>query len=144
MTAPNVQEGALALATRLAALLRAECVAVEQERAAYQSLDANALIHRLTERAAFVEKAQRLGRDVEQALVDQERTAALKDALFAVRQASKTLFRLEEENKALIARTQKVLGGVVDAVAPAARTYDLKGQQRSRPIAAYARVSRRV
>lgn len=144
MTAPLPQEGALALATRLVALLRAECVALEQERAAYQALDANALISRLTDRAAFVEKAQSLGAKVEQALVGQERTPALKDALFAVRQASKALFRLEEENKGLIARTQKVIHGVVDAVAPPARTYDLKGQQRSRPIAAYARVSRRV
>ncbi len=140
----NVAATPLAQANALLGLLRGECLALEQERVAYQALDATRLIARLTDRAAFVEKAARQSQALEAALVGVERDRPLADALFAIRTASKRLFRLEQENKALIERTHKVVAGVLDAVAPAARTYDLKGQQRSRPIAAYARVSRRV
>ena len=72
------------------------------------------------------------------------RDADLIKLLADVRRAARTLFALEAENKALIERTRAVLSGVLDAVAPAAKTYDLRGMRKARPIDVYARVSRRV
>ena len=133
-----------ARAAALLQLLHAECDALVRERNAYKSLDTEALLSRLTERAAFVDITAERGRALLQSLDGVARDADLIKLLADVRRAARTLFALEAENKALIERTRAVLSGVLDAVAPAAKTYDLRGMRKARPIDVYARVSRRV
>lgn len=135
---------ALHLARDLCAMIHAECAALEHERIAYRTLDSAALLTRLTDRAVFQDRASRLSRDLHDALVETERTPTLRDALTAVRRSSRVMFELARQNQALVTRTSTLLGGVIDAVSPAPKTYDLRGHKRSRPAAAYARVSRRV
>lgn len=151
-------DAALETARRLRDALATEIESARGERRMLRTLDASALFARAAQRSAFVVEVRRLERTLATRMQDLAGSAghqpgpmpdaaadplgpatALSDAIAEIRALAAALAEIDRLNGVLARRALAVVRGYVDALQPAAGTYDRFGARAATPALALVR-----